>query len=378
MSAVRPSEGLIDQIHEAGLVPSLWPALLADLGAAIGGNGGAVFAVRDGYARAVNSPNHDGIMELFMHGGWSSRDKTLPRALALNYSGFISERELFSEVELDEDEVYRQFFRKYGLDYRAGTIISLPVGDTIAVTIFRTREQGAVQNETISFLDGLRPYLARAALTASRFGFERALAQAEALQTVGLPGAMLRASGQVVAVNALFEQLVPSLFLDRSKRLVVADTLADAMLANALLAAQHARKQAVWSIPVAATLYRRPMIMHLIPVCGAAHDIFAQADLMLVVTPVDRATIPSAEVLQGLFDLTPAEARVARSIGDAQTVDTIALALGVSRETVRSQVKAVLSKTGLSRQQELISLLAGNVLPGAGDSSDEMSGLAPE
>jgi DNA-binding CsgD family transcriptional regulator len=66
-----------------------------------------------------------------------------------------------------------------------------------------------------------------------------------------------------------------------------------------------------------------------------------------------------------LFDLTPAEARVARGISEAQTVDTVADALGVSRETVRTQLKAVLAKTGVAKQTELVNLLAGKVLPKA-------------
>jgi DNA-binding CsgD family transcriptional regulator len=116
------------------------------------------------------------------------------------------------------------------------------------------------------------------------------------------------------------------------------------------------------------------MILHLLPVRGAANDIFSQATSLLVVTPVDRAVVPTAKVLQGLFDLTPAEARVARGIGEAQTVEALALSAGVSIETVRSQLKAVLSKTGLSRQQELINLLAGNMLPGVQNSSLSLTG----
>jgi DNA-binding CsgD family transcriptional regulator len=68
-------------------------------------------------------------------------------------------------------------------------------------------------------------------------------------------------------------------------------------------------------------------------------------------------------VLQGLFDLTPVEARVARGIAERQTVAAMALAFGTSRATVRTQLRAVLAKTGLRRQAELANLLAGVQLP---------------
>ena len=357
----RSSEALIDRIHEAALVPSRWPVLLSELGDAIGGNGGALFAVRDGYGRAVNSANHDRMMSVFMN-DWSALDQTLPRALALGHPGFVTERDLFTEAELDEDEVFREFFRKNGLDYRAGTLIPMPIGDTVAITIFRNHRQGPVQAEHVSFLDGLRPHLARASLTANRLGFERARAQAEALQALGLPGAVLRRGGRVLAANGLFEALMPSLFQDRMNRLAVTDHATDALLAHALVALNVGNEAGIRSIPVGATMERVPMVLHLVPVRGAANDIFMQAAALLVVTPVDRATVPTAEVLQGLFDLTPAEARIARGIGQAKTVDELAHSSGVNRETVRSQLKAVLSKTGLSRQHELISLLAGKML----------------
>jgi hypothetical protein len=43
MNASIDSGCLIDRIYEAGLV--LWPALLGELGAAVGGNGGFLFGV---------------------------------------------------------------------------------------------------------------------------------------------------------------------------------------------------------------------------------------------------------------------------------------------------------------------------------------------
>jgi len=356
------SDRLIDRIYEAGLLPSLWPTILGELGDAIGGNGGILFAVRDGYVNGVTSVGLIEEMKLFMQGGWSERDQTLKRAYALNHAGFVNDAALYTEEELENDYVYRNFFRKHGLGFRAGTIIPMPIGDSVAIVMPRRHEHGPVPREVVGFLDGLRPHLARSTLTANRLGFEKAKAQAEALQALGIPGAVLRGGGRLYAVNALFEALMPSLFQDRTGRVAVADELADALLANALAALPAGDRHAVTSIAVAATEERIPMVLHLLPVRGAAHDIFTQSTALLVVTPVDRAAVPTAEVLQGLFDLTPAEARVARGIGMAQTVDALADATGVNRETVRSQVKAVLSKTGLSRQQELVSLLAGKAL----------------
>jgi DNA-binding CsgD family transcriptional regulator len=356
------SNRLIERIYEAGLLPSLWPTILGELGDAIGGNGGILFAVRDGYVNAVTSVGHAEAMPLFMQGEWSQRDQALKRAYALNHAGFVNDADLFTEDEIENDYVYRNFYRKHGLGYRAGTIIPMPIGDSVAVVMPRRHEDGPVPREVVTFLDGMRPHLARSTLTANRLGFEKARAQTEALQALGIPGAVLRGPGRLFAANALFEALMPSLFQDRNHRLVVADEWADALLADALAALPVGNWRAVTSIAVAATAEHVPMVLHLLPVRGAAHDIFTQSTALLVVTPVDRAAVPTAEVLQGLFDLTPAEARVARGIGQAETIDALAEATGVNRETVRSQLKAVLAKTGVTRQQELVSLLAGKAL----------------
>jgi DNA-binding CsgD family transcriptional regulator len=353
------SNALIDRIYEAALLPVLWPSVLDELGAATGGNGGMLFAVRDGYVGSVHSARHDETWSLFLQGGWSERDPTLGRAAALNHAGFLNDADLLTEDELKTNDVYCNFYRKHGLDYRAGTVIPMPIGDSVAIVIPRTGAQGPAPRAVVTFLNSLRPHLARAALTANRLGFERARAQAEALQALGLPAAVLRGHGYVLTANALFERMMPSVFQDRAHRLTVMDDAADGLLGSAFASLVRTSDRSVRSIAISATDERIPMVLHVVPVTGAAQDIFTQATALLVVTPVDRAAVPAAEVLQGLFDLTPAEARVARGIGQAQTVDSVALALGVSRETVRTQLKAVLAKTGVARQAELVNLLTG-------------------
>ena len=117
------------------------------------------------------------------------------------------------------------------------------------------------------------------------------------------------------------------------------------------------------SIAVPADADGTALIIHLIPVRRSAHDIFGPAMAVLVVTPLGSSQTLSGDLLDGLFDLSPAEIRAAQGLLAGKSIDDIATDLGLSRETIRSQVKAVLSKTGTSRQADLIALLSNVKTP---------------
>ncbi len=191
-------------------------------------------------------------------------------------------------------------------------------------------------------------------------GLERARAAIEALGLIDLPAAVLGPRGQPLAANGLFENLMPHITHKRCERLAFCDAIADALFTEALTQpARVSAPDAVRAIPIRARGEQPPMIVHFISVQGKARNVFAGASCVLIVTQLKPPLVPGTEVLQGLFDLTPAEARVARGIGGGQTVEAIAEGFGLSRETVRSQLKAVLGKTGFVRQAELVALLAG-------------------
>lgn len=60
-----------------------------------------------------------------------------------------------------------------------------------------------------------------------------------------------------------------------------------------------------------------------------------------------------------IYDLTPAEARLAVAVGRGRELSRLSTDWNVSNETLRSQLKAVFAKTGVNRQVELVRLLAG-------------------
>ena len=65
----------------------------------------------------------------------------------------------------------------------------------------------------------------------------------------------------------------------------------------------------------------------------------------------------SIDSLVSVYNLTPSEAQVAISLANGHSIDEIANASHHSAHTIRSQLKSVFRKTGVSRQSELIKLL---------------------
>jgi DNA-binding CsgD family transcriptional regulator len=208
----------------------------------------------------------------------------------------------------------------------------------------------------------LRPHLARAALISGRLGLERARAAVETLGFIGLPAAVISGSHRLLAANKLLEELIPQVVLDCPLRINLVDRGANAMLKQSLSQLQHYGGGLVRSIPIAATVEQPASIVHVVPVRGAANDIFAAASCVLIITSVAHPEMASARVVQGLFDLTPAEARIARGIAAGRTIDELAREAGLAVGTVRQQLKAVFSKTGVSRQAELVGILVGSTL----------------
>jgi DNA-binding CsgD family transcriptional regulator len=121
------------------------------------------------------------------------------------------------------------------------------------------------------------------------------------------------------------------------------------------------------SIPLRDRAGRGPKILHLLPLRGTASDASPAGLILLTIVPVRASPRALATAtLRGLFDLSRAEARVARRIARGFTVDAIADDLAISRETVRCQLKSVLAKTGAKRQLDLAVLLSGPRIPGYG------------
>jgi len=90
---------------------------------------------------------------------------------------------------------------------------------------------------------------------------------------------------------------------------------------------------------------------------GGARD--SETKVLCLVAPLDGRRIATARQLMELFGLSAAEARLARAICHGSSVEEYAHDQGVRLSTVRTQLSAVLHKTGSERQAGLVRLIAG-------------------
>jgi DNA-binding CsgD family transcriptional regulator len=354
---------IVDGVYEAALVSELWPNALAEMAELVDGALASLVTFDGSVLRWTGTPEAIELIDSFKTVEATIPNRRIPCARQKSPVGFVTDADLFTDEEIDRDPFYTEFLRPRGYGWMVGNVFEAPTGELIAISAERRLDRGPVEPRYVAVLDRLRPHYARATMLAARLGLERAAAMANMLDLIRLPAAVLKESGALFAANESFGRLIPSIFEDRRVRLVAKDEKVDGLIAAAL-ASWKCRARTVQSIPLRATTDSAPMVVHLVPVCGVARDIFARGVTIVVVTPISRRDAPQASVLQGLFDLTPGEARVAKGLAEALSPDAIALHLGLSRETVRTRVKSILSKTGLHRQSELANLLAG--LPGAG------------
>jgi DNA-binding CsgD family transcriptional regulator/PAS domain-containing protein len=347
---------LVDRIYESSLVPELWPGVLDELGRLVEAPGGTLFITKAEVQHWAASPIIRERAGRMVNEGWFWRGQLVSRAFAARHAGFLTEADLFTLEELDQEPIYRDFWRPQGAGWAVGTVVPIPTGEKVIFVLTRRTERGPVERTFVQKLDELRPHLARSAFMSARLQLERARIASETLAALGLPALVLNEQGKVLAANSLIEALSAYVQWRAFDRVSLKDKVADKLLCDAIAAVDGAGG-GVRSFPVRDTGAEAMMVAHLIPIRLSARDIFVRCAAALVLTPVTMPRAPPIALVQSLFDLTPAEARVARSLASGETVETIASAQGVSQNTIRAHVRGVLEKTGCNRQVDVVSLL---------------------
>ena len=356
-------EQLIDRIYECSFATEFWPGVLDELAQIADARGGVLLAANLGQKGVLNwtvSANLRDLMERFVDSGLFARQQRIAHFLSLRHGAFLTEAQVYaSKDEMGADPLYRDLLWPAGLGWCAGTAIPLPTGDTLILTVERDYLRGPPDAASVHGLNELRPHLARSALISARLQFERARVASETLALIGLPALVFDNQGKVLAANHLIEAQTDHIRWHAQDRVSLRDISTDTLFRQAIDTLTVTDASPTRSFAVRGADTNAAMVAHVIPIRRSARDIFVRCAGVLVLTPVNLPHAPPVELVQSLFDLTPAEARVARCLTTGASVEDIASTGGVSLNTIRTQVRGVLEKTGCRRQAEVVALLGG-------------------
>jgi len=349
-------DDLIDRIYEAAFVPDGWPHVHASLNAAADAADGRLLVfngVRPIGFKATEI-SYDTTEAFVTTDQWMSC-RRIQYFHEKPTAGFFISQDYYSSSFLDRDRFF-QDLRKLGLESQIGAIIPMPSGELVAFVFEKWAHGGNFDKQDIRRLSRLYPHLARAGLVSARLGLERAQATTAALEIIGLPAAVLTASGRVLAANGLMESM-PGIFRAAAHgRIAIGNTSANLLFQEAI--GPHRHDQAVRSIPVQGEEARPSFLVHVLPLRRSAQDIFSGADILVAATAVSAsAMVPSPTILTGLFDLTPAEAKLATALTSGLSLRAAAIGNGVTFSTARTYLDRIYRKTGVNQQSQLVALL---------------------
>jgi DNA-binding CsgD family transcriptional regulator len=348
---------LIDEIYEAAIVPEKWLAILDRLAEMADAEGTLLFAAGPGAPRWLASESIHRTIDEWTRSKWFIDNPRGQRLVPINEPRFLTDLDALTVEEMDASSFYTEMLRPQGLGWCVGTAIRSPSGDTLVFSIEKAHRKGPVPREVAEKLDHLRPHLARAALLSGRLGLDRAKTTVATLEAIGLPAAALTPSGRVVSANAGFLACEPRIRIGAGNHVQIAAEAAQSLFMEAISMAAHSSRGLGRSIPIQGTHSEPPLIAHVIPLRGGGLDVFTGALSVVYITAVVPNSSPAPEILQALFDLTPAEARTASLIGGGKSILQVSLASGTAQTTIRTQLKSVFQKMGVQRQAELVSLL---------------------
>ncbi|SEM10428.1 helix-turn-helix transcriptional regulator [Xaviernesmea oryzae] len=347
---------ILEHIYTAALIPEEWNGVIDRFSAHLNARGGSLFILVDGelYWEAPSATKK--IMEDYIAGGWDKNNPRLDGLLARAHPGFVRDSDV-CHGDHESLPIVTEFLRPRDIAYTTATVIKGTHDDLAVFSVDRGRAAGSFTQEDIGWLDALRPHLARSIALSSRLRLKQAATATATLSMVGIPAAVIGRNRSVKATNDLFDKLCGTLFLPSAYGgLSLSDPRANLALKEALSPIARSGTK-VRSIPLR-NADGIVGVLHAVPAYFHARDILGDGGTLIALAQPKDAALIEPEWLRWLYDLSPVEATVAALLARGFTAGDIAVERRTSISSVRSHVKSLLRKTGLTRQTDFVRSIA--------------------
>lgn len=360
---------VVGQIYEASHAPTAWPAVFASLEKLVGVDAwtmmrishrpeeGARFLSIGGTRVSAEAP----IRYESHYGALDPRTDLVQRTPPGEIYTCVQH---FDERFVSRSEFYQDFLLPEGLRYVIGGCAYRADDHDYVFGLQRGADRGVFTPEDESLLRRLTPHLGRSLrlMDDLQSHLQHADVVSAALDTTAMAVIAIDGVGRVRSSNRRGEQMLRDGDLVCVRKGVL--SCADPSLRSHLAAmVEHCGRSPE---PVSLLLgsdgsqVRRCSLTLLRAKPASVFAALGSEGLLLcLIAPIERRRVATARQLMALFGLTPAESRLARALAAGESLEVYAENAGLKLPTVKTQLRAVLSKTGTDRQATLIGLIGG-------------------
>lgn len=295
---------------------------------------------------------------------------TLDPFVNLPQDKVIALEDILPDDELVHSDYYLHYLQPIGLFRILGVDTAEPGGMLARLRFSRQQSEPRFDAGERRLVELITPHLRLAIeiyARLNRMTSERDL-YAGAVDQLSVATVILDEQGRVLNTNAVARAMLDEAdgLGQRGQRLHIASRPADKALQEALESIARARRGQEPSVVKALRVPRSAgrsdlgLVIRPVPTSEWSEGQSSPCTAVFISDP-DFRDSASQQTLGELFGLTPAEANLAILLARGLSLAEVSEAQNISPHTARAQLKSIFSKTGVSRQAELVRLILKSV-----------------
>lgn len=354
-------ERLTRVLAVAAIDPSRWTEALETAAACTGSYGAVLLPVVGALPIVSATPSMDRSADLYVRDGWQTRDERYRGKIPFLSKGVATDDDCMPLDARKRSPFYQEFLRACNLNGWAGVRIGR--GDLVwNMSLQRTPDQGPYSASELHCLSGLADTLDSVVQISAALGLAKGESALNAFEFSERAALLLDRSGHVVRVNTAAERLLGEDLQISAGYIRCQDPKSNEALDGAI-------RTLFWSLDAFTTapvvvqkLSGGRLVIYPMRLPGLTDSPLSAFHAILVISDTDLMHSADVTTLRDVFELTAAESRLAVALTNGKDLETYATERGLSKQTLRNQLKSIFLKTGTNRQAQLAVMLS-NLVP---------------
>jgi DNA-binding CsgD family transcriptional regulator len=273
----------------------------------------------------------------------------------------MAESDFITPEECKRDRFYQEVARPLDIPFMCFTTLDRQEAAFIALGAIRSQREEHITGQQREIFAALAPHVRTAVRTQLALEGQGVAVLTGAMDALSIPVFVCDRTGHVGSLTQAAESLVTTgrgLQL-KAGRLQAGWREETKALDDAIEAAIIGRTQPGPAVLRTVVVRGRdrgtpPLVLDVFPLPSQAYQLTFTPRALIVARGPRGEKVRRTAVLQAAYALTSAEVQITEYLVEGHSAEFIAAKRGVSVATVRTQIKAIMAKIGVSRQVELV------------------------